>query len=149
MVSQGMPIIEKTIEKQFKDHVIATATAVVGDRSYRDYDGSIVPFGYLNDMGSFPNDIADLWTAPDLSKQYRKEEFTINGVDGHLYGGWNGPYFQAVNENLEKNLRTEATGIVYMYFQRYPSPVVIILVEVPVGSTVEGFPLGSDGEVPL
>ena len=108
LASQGLPIVEKTIGNQFEKNVLATATGVVGDSSYRDYDGSVVPFGYLNDMGSFPYDISDLWIAPvDTNKHYSKRTFTINGIDGHLYGGWNGPYYQAANENLENRLRLE------------------------------------------
>ncbi|WDE97105.1 DUF2793 domain-containing protein [Lentisphaera profundi] len=106
--SVASPILEQSIETQYKKNVIAMATAIVGDNSIRDYDGSAIPNGYLNDMGSFPSNINDLWNAPsDSSKRYRKEEFTINGVDGHLYGGWNGPYYEAVNENLLNSLILE------------------------------------------
>ncbi|MDD7985888.1 type II secretion system protein [Lentisphaera marina] len=107
-VSVASPILEQSIGTQYKKNVLAMASAIVGDNSIRDYDGSAIANGYLNDMGSFPINIEDLWEAPnDSSKLYRKEEFSINGVSGHLYGGWNGPYYEAINENLLNNLILE------------------------------------------
>lgn len=107
--SIGVPIVEQTIEKQYERNVRATVTAIVGDSSIRDFDGSVLRHGYLNDMGSLPGSIDELWIEPaDSSKLYSKRSFTINGIDGHLYGGWKGPYYESINDNLRDNLRLES-----------------------------------------
>ncbi len=104
-VSVASPALERSIENQYIRNVEQTANAITGDSSLRDYDGSQIPNGYLNDMGSFPSDIQDLWTKPsDTDKLYSKRTFSINDSESHLYGGWNGPYYDTINEKLRNNL---------------------------------------------
>ncbi|MCM8536062.1 MAG: type II secretion system GspH family protein [Lentisphaeraceae bacterium] len=107
MVSQGLPIVEQTIDRQYQKNAEASMTSIIGDNSIRDFDGSVVPFGYLNDVGSFPEKIEDLWEKPESIPEYSKNTFTVNGVSSYLFGGWKGPYFNPSNENLKNNLRLE------------------------------------------
>ena len=107
-VSVAYPVLERSIESQYIKNVEAAVKSIIGDKSIRDYDGSLISNGYFNDMGSFPGAIEDLWTAPsDSNIHYRKEVFTINGIDGYLYGGWNGPYYESINDNLQNNLQLD------------------------------------------
>lgn len=110
VLSQGLPVIQQSTERNLDQKMQLIEEAIVGSPSIRDFDGSIIPNGYVNDIGSFPNpnDPILLYTYQELLEQspsslpnYFNHDLTISGK---LYAGWNGPYLTEAGYSKLKNI---------------------------------------------
>ena len=110
IVSQALPIVQQTTEWNLNQKMQQIEEAIAGSSSIRDYDGSVIPNGYISDMGEFP-DINEptltydfqplLYRIPDSTPSYANQDLTISGK---IYAGWNGPYLTEVAYSKLKSI---------------------------------------------
>ena len=96
LVSQGLPIVQKSTERNLDQKMQLVQEAIAGSPSIRDLDGSIIPNGYVNDIGAFPDpSINSLeYSFQQLLEQLSQPNYINHdlAIVGKMYAGWNGPY---------------------------------------------------------
>ena len=50
MVSQGIPVVQQSVEWNLNQKMQQIEDAIVGSTSIKDVDGSVIPNGYINDV---------------------------------------------------------------------------------------------------
>ncbi len=95
VVSQGVFMVEQSTSLTIMNRVQKIEDAIKGNPSIKDYDGSYIPNGYINDMGAFPTSLDDLMLKPALLPTYSFNPIVLNSETlGYLSGGWQGPYIR-------------------------------------------------------
>ena len=108
MLSQGLPLVQQSTERSLDQKMQLLAEAIGGSPSIRDLDGSVVPNGFVNDMGAFPDpdDLSLTYSFQELLEQLTLPDYLNHNltVEGKMFAGWNGPYLTEAGYSRLKDI---------------------------------------------
>ena len=108
VLSVGLPAVQQSTEWNLNQKMQLIEEAISGNPSIRDLDGSIVPNGYVNDMGAFPDpsDPSLEYSFQQLLERLGQPNYINHDLTlaGKMYAGWNGPYLTEAGYSKLKNI---------------------------------------------